>query len=138
MWKPIKNLLDPKISLYIALMYTFSLLVVSLMKTTNMPKPTFNNADKVFHCVAYFGLSLCWYLQYFSRKNINILKRKPLLIICLLTTAFGIFIEVLQGVFTTYRSIDAFDVLANTTGVLAAFFLIISMKKPLEKIKAQL
>ncbi|MDR6300173.1 VanZ family protein [Mesonia maritima] len=130
--------MDPKVSLILALLYTVSLLVVSLIHTEDLPKPNFNNADKVFHCIAYFGLTLCWYFQYFSRKNTKVLHRKSLLIICLLTTAFGIFIEVLQGVFTTYRSIDAFDVLANTTGIIIAFFLIISIKTPLEKIKHQL
>lgn len=138
MLKPIKNLLDPKVSLFIALSYTVFLLVVSLMQTKDMPKPGFIHADKVFHCFAYFGLTLCWYMQYFSRKNINTLKKQPLIIICLLSAAFGIFIEVLQGVFTSYRSIDALDVLANTTGIMLAFFLILGLKKPLEKIKRQL
>ncbi|WP_162984929.1 VanZ family protein [Mesonia aquimarina] len=108
------------------------------MRTTNMPKPEFDHADKVFHCFAYFGLTLCWYLYYFSRKSTSILKKQALFVICSLSAAFGIFIEVVQGVFTTYRSIDALDVLANITGIVLAFLLILSLKNRLEKIKRQL
>ena len=108
------------------------------MRTTNLPKPDLDHMDKVFHCFAYFGLTLSWYLYYFSRKSTHVLKKKALFIICLLSAAFGILIEVFQGAFTTYRSIDAFDALANIAGIVFAFLLVLGLKNRLEKIKRQL
>ena len=63
---------------------------------------------------------------------------RPIIIICLLIIGFGIFIEVLQGTLTTYRTIDSLDALANSIGVTVAFILIISFRKKLEKVKSQL
>ncbi|HIB36508.1 MAG TPA: teicoplanin resistance protein VanZ [Mesonia sp.] len=90
------------------------------------------------HFVAYFGLTLLWYLYFFSRKLWRTVKLRSLVVICLLIIAFGIFIEVLQNELTTYRTIDSLDVLANSIGVSIAFFVILSLKNPLKKVKSRL
>lgn len=119
--------------LLIAVVYTSSLLVLSLMQTNKLEIPTFQNADKVFHFIAYFGLTLVWFLYYYASNANFKFRLKPILIICLCTLGFGILIEVLQGVLTTYRSEDIFDALANSGGVFLAFLLIFFGRQILKK-----
>jgi len=134
----IKHLLDPKTVLVLALSYTLTVLILSLAKMDKLPVPKFNQSDKFAHVFAYLGLALIWYAFYFSKKSWKAFYLKPLIVICLLSIAFGIFIEVLQGTLTSYRTIDAWDVLANSIGVSLAFLFILSIKKALEKIKTEL
>jgi VanZ family protein len=56
---------------------------------------------------------------------------------CLAATAFGIFIEVLQDRLTDYRELDFYDILANTTGVVAAGVAIWILKDYLIRLKAK-
>lgn len=119
--------------LLIAVTYTSSLMVLSLMRTSNLDIPSFKNVDKVFHFIAYFGLTLVWYLYYYASKPNFRYGLKPILIICLCTLGFGIFIEVLQGTLTTYRSEDIYDALANSAGVFSAFLLICVGRQILKK-----
>lgn len=108
------------------------------MNPQKLPIKDFSQSDKLLHFSAYFVLTITWYLYYFSRKQWSYVFLKPVLIICLLIIAFGIFIEVLQGTLTTYRTIDSLDALANSIGVSLAFILIVSFKKKLKKVKSQL
>lgn len=138
MKKIIKNLLEPKFTLVLAVIYSVGILVSSLINPEKLPIADFDQSDKFLHVSAYFGLTIIWYLYYFSREQWSWVVLKPLVVICLLIIAFGIFIEVLQDKLTTYRTIDSLDVLANSIGVTIAFILIISFKKRLEKVKSQL
>ncbi|MAN27421.1 MAG: teicoplanin resistance protein VanZ [Mesonia sp.] len=108
------------------------------MNPEKLPVKNFNQSDKLLHFSAYFVLTITWYLYYFSRKEWSWVFLKPIVIICLPIIAFGIFIEVLQGTLTTYRTIDSLDALANSIGVSLAFILIVSFKEKLKKVKSQL
>lgn len=138
MKKLIKNLLGPKPILFFALVYTLLILIFSLINLSRIPTPTFSQSDKFLHLGAYLGLTLVWYLYYFSRAVWKTVQIKSLLIICLLIIAFGIFIEVLQDKLTSYRTIDSLDVLANSLGVFLGFVIIIVTKNTLKKVKSRL
>jgi len=136
MQKLIKSLLAPKLTLSLALLYSLGILYASLMRTEDLPKVNFDQADKVFHLVAYFGLTTLWYLYYISCKWGSDLKKKSFLIIGLLVIAFGILIEVLQDVTTSYRTIDSLDVLANSLGVLLAYILGLMLRFKVQNFKS--
>lgn len=138
MKKLIKSLLEPKYTLILAIFCTVAILVSSLMNPEKLPIKDFNQSDKLLHFSAYFVLTITWYLYYFSRKEWSWVFLKPIVVICLPIIAFGIFIEVLQGTLTTYRTIDSLDALANSIGVSLAFILIVSFKEKLKKVKSQL
>lgn len=76
MQKFIKNLLAPRLTLSLAILYSLGILYVSLMRTDGLPKVNFNQIDKVFHFVAYLGLTKLWYLYYISCNLKNGLKKK--------------------------------------------------------------
>lgn len=88
------------------------------------------------HGGAYFGLALLWMLFglfYFAKIN----QIKSIIIISVASIAFGIFIEVLQGVLTSYRQFDLYDIIANTIGVVIAGVVVRMMKDYLIRLKAK-
>lgn len=88
------------------------ILYLSLAKIQG-PKLEINNADKLYHSVAYFFLTVAW-LFAFAKSTSQIYW---ITLGCIL---FGIVIEGLQVVVTNYRSGDFLDILANTVGSIGA------------------
>ncbi len=123
-----------KVLLYIAIVYSIALLILSLVNLKSLPDIEVDNIDKIFHATAYCGLAILWYLYYFMSTK-NKFKFVPLFIICFFAVTFGIIIEILQGNVTNYRTEDVYDVLANFSGTLIAFLLIVLMKNVLERWK---
>ena len=117
-------------------MYTGIILYLSLINLADTSVKDLGMSDKVMHAGAYFGLGLIWMVYAIFGHN----TRKLLLSIiytCLAATAFGIFIEVLQDRLTDYRELDFYDILANTTGVVAAGVAIWILKDYLIRLKAK-
>ncbi|WP_299106376.1 VanZ family protein [uncultured Tenacibaculum sp.] len=113
MQKDIKKLFKDN-SIIIAIGVTISIAILSLAKLGKYPLPiSFSNIDKIEHAIAYFFLTLFWLLALKNKVSIAI--------IVLCCFAYGIIIEVLQGVLTTYRFAEYYDILANTIGILIAF-----------------
>ncbi len=89
---------------------------MSLIKLKNVPDMGVDYGDKIFHFLAYSVLTLFWFsafVYYFKLK-----KSKAIVYAAILSVVFGILIEVLQGTFTVYRSLDVYDIVANTSGVI--------------------
>ncbi len=100
--------------------YAYTLLIVylSLAKIILgiLPK-TIPYTDKWAHMLAYLGLSALWCLYIFYAKNYSATKVRVLLVF-LVVVLFGAFMEFLQYSLTDYRSMDIYDVIANTIGSL--------------------
>ena len=119
-----------------ALAYTGLILYLSLINLADTPVKDLGMSDKMMHGGAYFGLGLLWMLYaIFSFKEENLLRK--IIIISLVSIAFGIFIEVLQGTLTSYRQLDLYDIYANTLGVIAAGFSVWILKDYLIRLKAK-
>lgn len=109
--------------LLFGLIYTIALLVVSLVRIKEDVAPVhFNNADKVFHFCAYFGLTMLWHFYYLKKKGR--LYFKTSLWICTLAAVFGIIIEILQLEMTSYRGFELLDIVADIFGVVLAFIVV--------------
>ncbi len=136
--KNIQRLLRAKLLFLLpALAYTFLVLYLSLINLAETPIKELGVSDKVMHVSAYFGLGLLWlFYAIFNYRNDRFLAK--LLVVCLASTAFGIFIEVLQKTLTSYRQLDLFDVLANITGVIIAALLVWSLKDYLIRLKGKI
>lgn len=92
------------------------------MKLTNVPDIGVSFGDKIFHFLAYFVLAFLWFGAFVY--NFNFKKRKAITYASIFSVLFGIVIEVLQYLLTTYRSLDIYDMFANTFGVLLAVVII--------------
>ncbi len=115
MLKRIKTLLEDK-AIFIAISITIFIAILSLIKTNNIPLESFSNSDKVYHAIAYFFLMLSWLYTFHKKEAFN----KNVKYVILACFIYGIIIEVLQGVTTTYRTASYLDMLANGSGVVLA------------------
>ena len=115
MLKHIKALLEDN-AIFIAIFFTISITIGSFVKSDVIAIEIVSISDKTIHFIAYFFLMLSW-LYVFLKKKSFLKNVKFIFIACI---AFGIIIEILQGVTTTYRTLSFLDVAANTLGVLFA------------------
>ena len=112
---------------YIAVALTIAITIGSLISMDSIPKSPVTVSDKFVHTSAYFILALSWLLSFKSKiKSI-----KTLILILLVIFIYGIIIEVLQAVLTSYRQADYYDMLANLLGISIAgvVFYVIFQKK---------
>ena len=119
MLKAIKTLLKDN-ALMIAVLCTLTILVGSLVSVnslvTSLPVKL---SDKSLHAMAYFLLAFCWFYAVYKSNRIRV----STFTVALITIAFGMVIEALQGGFTSYREADVLDMLANSIGVFLAYLL---------------
>ena len=115
MLKRIKTLLEDK-AIFIAISITIFIAILSLINTDNIQLESFSNSDKVYHAIAYFFLMLSWLYTFHKKEAFN----KNVKYVILACFIYGIIIEVLQGVTTTYRTASYLDMLANGSGVVLA------------------
>ncbi|RMB56748.1 hypothetical protein EAX61_13160 [Dokdonia sinensis] len=129
--------------LFLALLYTVALTMGSLIKPVTIVDRPFQSMDKVMHLVAYFGLFLLWSVwQLFVRRDLVGKKkmmslRKIMTITAVVAVAYGIIIEVCQGLLTDYRTPDGWDILANTTGVLLGVLVLHLFINNIESLKSK-
>ena len=115
MLKHIKVLLEDN-AILIAIFFTISITIGSLVKSDVTAIEIVSISDKTIHFIAYFFLMLSWLYVFFKKKSFS----KNVKFIFIGCIVFGIIIEILQGVTTTYRTLSFLDVAANTLGVLFA------------------
>jgi len=115
MLKPIKSLLENNAT-YIAVFITISILFGSLVKSEFIVVESISVSDKTYHLIAYFLLMLSWLYAFFKKEKFQE-HVKYIILGCFI---FGIIIEILQGIITSYRTASYLDILANTIGVLLA------------------
>ena len=115
MLKPIKSLLENN-AIYIAVFITISILFGSLVKSEFIVVESISVSDKTYHLIAYFLLMLSWLYAFFKKEKFQEYV-KYIILACFI---FGIIIEILQGIITSYRTASYLDILANTIGVLLA------------------
>ena len=87
------------------------------------------SADKLAHAFAYFVLSTNLGMALDLDWNI---KNKNQ-IVFLAVFLFGLILEIIQGYVLVYRTFEAYDLLANTIGILAYILLAKTLKKIVDK-----
>ncbi|MEZ4803325.1 MAG: VanZ family protein [Gelidibacter sp.] len=113
-----------QLALTLAVGYTLFLTILSLISLKSIPKLGSSFDDKIYHFGAYTVLTLLWY-NFFIKTSLKF----KIVFSAFIAFTYGIIVEVLQGTFTTYRTEDVMDVLANSFGVLFALTLILAYKK---------
>ncbi|WP_317044934.1 VanZ family protein [Confluentibacter flavum] len=107
----------------ITIFYSLALASVCLLPIKKLPDVGVSFGDKIFHSLSYAVLAFLWFYTFFFQFKIS--KTKAILFASVISIIFGIIIEVLQGVFTSTRQADVYDVLANSLGVLFAACLLL-------------
>lgn len=116
---------------WIAIFWTIIVSYLCLTSSNNIPQISIVYLDKLIHIFFHLVFTSLWIL-FFKAKMQNSKKFSPFLTSFSLSVFFGITIEILQGLFTTTRSADIFDVFANIIGASLAvliLFLYFKIKK---------
>ena len=133
MLKHIKVLLEDN-AIYIAVFFTILITIGSLVKSETIALEIVLISDKTYHFIAYFLLMLSWLYVFLKKKSFT-QHVKYIIVGCI---AFGIIIEILQGITTTYRTSSFLDVVANTFGVVFASIVFHFFEKKLDYFSVKL
>jgi VanZ family protein len=113
-----------RVFLYAALFWTGLILYLCLKNANEIKQIEIPNFDKLIHVVFHFVFTALWFL-YLKKKLIGSNNLSLLSFSLIGSFVFGIAIELMQQYFTTTRSADIFDVLANLLGAFLAVLSII-------------
>ena len=104
-----------KWALPLVIFYALTLTLLSLVHIGDIPDLGSSFDDKIYHVIAYFVFMLLVYNYYRSKDTSN-----KTVISAIVVVLYGIIIEVLQNIVTSYRTFDPYDALANALGVILA------------------
>jgi len=111
-----------------ALFWTGVILFFCLIKSSDLPTISVLYLDKAIHATFHFVFTVLWFL-FLKKKIVTSNSYRPLVISFMLSFFFGIAIELMQKFFTTTRSADIIDELANLTGATLAVIAIVLLNK---------
>ena len=103
----------------LTILYTLSILLVSIIPIPKLPFPEFNlfEWDKFFHLCAYLIMAIMWIrLGFLETGDLKWNYIKIVIFIAIIT-------EFCQGFLPIGRYFEIADIIANMTGILIAFFL---------------
>lgn len=115
-WKPI---IIAMIILYASITPTDNISNVNLFNIKHL--------DKIIHFLMYLIFTITLFASFEKHKLMK--GKKQIIVILGITILYGLLMESFQYIFTTYRSPEFLDVLANTLGSLTGIFLIFVLKK---------
>ena len=115
--------------LYTAIAYSLLILVLSFMSTDGLPNIDSDWYDKIFHAFAYTVLMLLWLI------TANEYGKPRVFLVGVIIFAYGMIIELFQGVLASHRKFDIIDQVANTVGIaIAALLFLLSKRRSVKKI----
>lgn len=109
---------------WLATIWTVIITVLSLVSFHSIPSVKIIGSDKTVHFLFYLLFVILWGL---ARKK-TYFNSKYVLFVVISAISYGIIIEVLQGVLTSSRQADFYDVLANTAGAIVGSVILFVVK----------
>lgn len=107
------------------------MLYVCLMKSSDVPSINIVGIDKIVHILLHLFFTFFWGITLVKNGRLSSFS-KVVYVSFLLSFLFGLLIEFIQGYFTTSRSADVTDILANVFGALFAIAILYRFKEKIE------
>jgi len=107
------------------LIWTLLIFILSVLPGKDLPSYTFwefLTLDKIGHWF-FYGIHCLIIIKLFIIQNINIKRNKIYFFSFLISCAYGILMEIIQGAFFESRVADYKDVIANTIGIIIAILI---------------
>jgi VanZ family protein len=92
------------------------ILVLSVMKTNQLPHVPVTDFDKLIHFTMYFGFTLTLLWSLLTKQNLH----NKYLMAILTCASYGLLMECVQGLFCTYRFFEWWDAFSNAAGAAGA------------------
>jgi len=118
-----------------AIVWTLFIIYACLTKAADIPQASWldiPNKDKIVHFTFYFIFTLLWVRV--IGQNSRFTSKQIRLYVFLAAAFFGGIIEMCQGLFTTERSPDILDALANAIGSAISVIILWLLEKRSNKI----
>ncbi|WP_041495800.1 VanZ family protein [Nonlabens marinus] len=128
-----------KLLYWLAPFYTLLVAYGSLADSPPLPNIQLTNIDKVYHALGYMVMFFLWYLffyhrflekqthfEYSLRTILSSWSSTIAIAAAFFSLIIGGLIELGQGYFSEYRSMDVYDMMANTVGIIIAALLVYS------------
>ncbi|MBG6132963.1 VanZ family protein [Aquimarina sp. EL_43] len=131
----IKRLLGHNTLFVLVVVLTALVTWASLAKFINPVTFTMEGSDKIGHFIAYFTLTIAWALFFFFSEKMNKNLKQSLITTSVICILYGVLMEVLQALLTTYRSSDWYDIVANTSGTIFAVLVFVVFKNRILRFK---
>ncbi|WP_378185694.1 VanZ family protein [Aquimarina sp. W85] len=129
----IRNLLEHR-NLFVLVLAATSVLTYLSLGTISSPISSLSNSDKIGHAIAYFVFTCIWFAFLYFSKKLKYSFLKSILYSAMICFGYGVLMEIAQGIFTTYRYVELFDVLANTSGIVIAVLFVFVLRLKIESI----
>jgi VanZ family protein len=117
-----------RIFFFAALFWTGVILFFCLIKSSDIPQVNVLYLDKAVHATFHFVFTVLWFL-FFKKKLKTANSFRPLVISFVFSFFLGVAIELMQQFFTTTRTADVLDELANLAGATLAVIGIVLLNK---------
>ncbi|MFD2564087.1 VanZ family protein [Aquimarina rubra] len=124
-----------KFLLTLAFAYTSLVSWLSLARVFIPIDVQITGSDKIGHSLAYFVFTIIWFLFFFYSEKQHKEFSQSLIRASVFGFLFGILMELLQALLTTYRSPEWNDVLANTSGIIFALIILKVLKNKLVSLR---
>ncbi len=124
-----------KYLLLLVFVYTSLIGWLSLAKVFIPLNVNVKGSDKIGHLLAYFVFTMVLFLFFFYSEKLHKKFSQSLIWASVLSFLFGILMEFLQAVLTSYRSPEWYDVLANTSGIIFALIILKTLKNKLVNLR---
>lgn len=121
--------------LTLALVYTGLIGWLSLAKVFIPVDFKVEGSDKIGHLLAYFVFAIVWFLFFFYSEKLHKKFAESWIWAAGLSFVFGVLMEIFQAVLTSYRSPEWNDILANTSGIVFAVFILKIFKNKLVSLR---
>ena len=106
---------------YSGILFTLVVAFLCLYPFESEKESTIPHFDKVIHVTLFLILSYFWMRGLNAQNQYKKVQAKAVLITVISVIAYGVLIEVLQGMMHLGRSFDAFDIAADAVGVMFGF-----------------
>jgi len=106
---------------FLSIFWFALILVLSFLPGKDLPEVGIFQFDKFIHAIFYLLLFVFTFVGWKKQSHFKMLHTVSGLYMFVLCAIFGGLIEVAQGLFTTDRYFDIYDMLANSIGAFAGF-----------------
>ena len=105
-----------------SILWAAFIFVICMMPHRHIPNIVIPHLDKIVHTAVYCVLAMMMYAGWLWQTAFQALHVRTFIKVLIVCAAYGMLIEIMQGLFTADRSFELWDELADTVGALLGLY----------------